>query len=238
MNPRYTFLRFPEGKMKAVTFSYDDGVGQDIRLVALLDKYGLKGTFNINTLMLGLSYGSRRRLSADEVKEISTIKFDIKSNLVVAYDFEGATSENQLEDKKLNVEFDTDDFDMIAYADKDAINQVIYNVCHNAIKFSYEGGLYKVSIKYEGNNTIRFTLFNEGIGITSEELPFVFDRFYKSDKSRGLDKTGTGLGLFISKTIIDAHGQTIKVSSEYEKWCEFSFTVARNQKSLPKGENK
>lgn len=146
--------------------------------------------------------------------------------------------ENQLEDKKLNVEFDTDDFDMIAYADKDAINQVIYNICHNAIKFSYEGGLYKVSIKYEGNNTIRFTLFNEGIGITSEELPFVFDRFYKSDKSRGLDKTGTGLGLFISKTIIDAHGQTIKVSSEYEKWCEFSFTVARNQKSLPKGENK
>ncbi len=68
MNPRYIFLRFPEGKMKAVTFSYDDGVGQDIRLVALLDKYGLKGTFNINTLMLGVSYGSRRRLSADEVK--------------------------------------------------------------------------------------------------------------------------------------------------------------------------
>ena len=81
-------------------------------------------------------------------------------------------------------------------------------------------------------------MFNEGIGITEEELPFVFDRFYKSDKSRGLDKTGTGLGLFISKTIIDAHGQTIKVSSKYEKWCEFSFTVARNQKSLPKGENK
>ena len=146
--------------------------------------------------------------------------------------------ENQLEEKKLNVEFDTDDFDMIAYADKDAINQVIYNLCHNAIKFSYEGGLYKVSIKYEGNNAVRFTMFNEGIGITEEELPFVFDRFYKSDKSRGLDKTGTGLGLFISKTIIDAHGQTIKVSSKYEKWCEFSFTVARNQKSLPKGENK
>ena len=146
--------------------------------------------------------------------------------------------ENQLEEKKLNVEFDTDDFDMIAYADKDAINQVIYNLCHNAIKFSYEGGLYKVSIKYDGNDKIRFTMFNEGIGITEEELPFVFDRFYKSDKSRGLDKTGTGLGLFISKTIIDAHGQAIKVSSKYEKWCEFSFTVAKNPRSLPKGENK
>ena len=68
MNPRYTFLRFPEGKMKAVTFSYDDGCRADIRLVALLDKYGLKGTFNVNTLMFGEG-GDSWRLSADEVKK-------------------------------------------------------------------------------------------------------------------------------------------------------------------------
>ncbi len=142
--------------------------------------------------------------------------------------------ESQLEEKKLNVEFDTDEFDMMAYADKDAINQVIYNLCHNAVKFSYDGGLYKVSIKYENNDTIRFTMFNEGVGISADDLPFVFDRFFKSDKSRGLDKTGTGLGLFITKTIIDAHSQTIKASSEYEKWCEFTFTLPRNQKGITK----
>ncbi|MBR2432503.1 MAG: hypothetical protein IKB23_06255, partial [Clostridia bacterium] len=68
MNPRYTFLRFPEGKMKAVTFSYDDGCRADIRLVALLDKYGLKGTFNVNTLMFGEGNDSWR-LSAEEVKK-------------------------------------------------------------------------------------------------------------------------------------------------------------------------
>ena len=143
--------------------------------------------------------------------------------------------ENQLEEKKLNVEFDTDDFDMMAYGDTDAINQVIYNLCHNAVKFSYDEGLYKVSIKYE-NDTVRFTMYNEGIGIASDDLPYVFDRFYKSDKSRGIDKTGTGLGLFITKTIVEAHGQKITVESEYEKWCEFSFTLPKTPKSVPKGE--
>lgn len=144
--------------------------------------------------------------------------------------------ENQLEEKKLNVEFDTDDFDMMVYGDTDAINQVIYNLCHNAIKFSYNEGLYRVSIKYDSNYTVRFTMYNEGIGIASDDIPYVFDRFYKSDKSRGLDKTGTGLGLFITKTIVEAHGQKITVESEYEKWCMFSFTLPRNPKSLPKGD--
>ena len=68
MNPRYIFLRFPEGKMKAVTFSYDDGVRQDIRFVEMLDKYGLKGTFNVNSMMLGDSETSGR-LMANEIKE-------------------------------------------------------------------------------------------------------------------------------------------------------------------------
>ncbi len=144
--------------------------------------------------------------------------------------------ENQLEEKKLNVEFDTDDFDMMAYGDTDAINQVIYNLCHNAVKFSYNEGLYRVSIKYDTNDSVRFTMYNEGVGIAKDDLPYVFDRFYKSDKSRGLDKTGTGLGLFITKTIVEAHGQKITVESEYEKWCEFSFTLPKTPKSLPKGE--
>ncbi len=134
--------------------------------------------------------------------------------------------ENQLEEKQLDVEFDLDDFDIDVIGDKDAINQVVYNLCHNAIKFSYEKGNYKVSIKDE-NEKIRFIIRNEGIGITKEELPFVFDRFFKSDKSRGLDKTGAGLGLFITKTIIEAHGEEIKVNSEYGKYCEFSFTLKK-----------
>ncbi len=134
--------------------------------------------------------------------------------------------ENQLEEKQLDVEFDFDDFDIMVIGDRDAINQVVYNLCHNAIKFAYENGKYKVSIKHE-NDKVRFTMYNEGIGISNEEIPFVFDRFFKSDKSRGLDKTGAGLGLFITKAIIKAHSEEIKVNSEYGKYCEFTFTLRR-----------
>lgn len=134
--------------------------------------------------------------------------------------------ENQFNEKKLDVEFDVDEFDMIAIGDTDAINQVVYNLCHNAIKFSNVGAKYTVRIKYD-EDKVKFSVYNEGIGIAQDELPFVFDRFFKSDKSRGLDKTGVGLGLFISKTIIDSHNGDMSVESEYEKWCEFSFTLER-----------
>lgn len=135
--------------------------------------------------------------------------------------------EKQFDEKMLDVEFNVEKYDMWAIGDQDAINQVIYNICHNAIKFSYLKGKYRVDISYVDEDDIRFSVFNEGIGIAKEEIPFVFDRFYKSDKSRGLDKSGVGLGLFISKTIIDAHNGDMLVNSEYEKWCEFSFTLKR-----------
>lgn len=69
------------------------------------------------------------------------------------------------------------------------------------------------------------SLYNSGEGIPAEDLPYVFERFYKSDRSRGLDKTGTGLGLFIAKTIVTQHGEEITVKSEEGKNCEFAFTL-------------
>ena len=156
-------------------------------------------------------------------------KFEMKSFNICELARQTVISfENQLEEKELDVEFDFDDFDVNVIGDKDAINQVIYNLCHNAIKFSYKGGKYRVSIKND-NEKIRFSVYNEGIGIASEEIPFVFDRFFKSDKSRGLDKTGAGLGLFITKTIVEAHDEKIDVSSEYGKYCEISFTLRKDK---------
>lgn len=138
--------------------------------------------------------------------------------------------ETQIEIKELDVDFDFDDFDMYVKGDKDAINQVIYNLCHNAIKFSYGKGKYRVSVK-DCDKKIKFSIYNEGIGISPEDQPYVFDRFYKGDKSRGLDKTGVGLGLFITKTIIEAHGERISVQSEYGKDCTFSFTLPKGEKT-------
>ena len=118
---------------------------------------------------------------------------------------------------------------MQVYADHDAIYQIFYNICHNAIKFSYPGGLLRLQISCTKEKKVLVSVYNEGEGIPEADIPMVFDRFYKSDKSRGLDKSGVGLGLYIAKTIINAHEERIGVSSESGKYCEFYFTLQRAQ---------
>lgn len=135
--------------------------------------------------------------------------------------------ESRIEEKQLDVRFAFDCDHMYVLADHDAIYQVVYNLSDNAVKFSREGGMLLLSVT-EKHGKIEVSLTNEGEGIAEEDLPFVFDRFYKADKSRGLDKSGAGLGLHISKKIVEAHKETISVESEYGKLCRFSFTLAKS----------
>ncbi len=144
--------------------------------------------------------------------------------------------ENQLEAKKLDVEFECDEDKIYVFADRDAIYQIFYNICHNAVKFSREGGKYRVRI-IEREKKVCVSVFNEGVGIPEDDLPFIFERFYKSDKSRGLDRTGVGLGMFIAKTVIDAHGEEIWVKSVYGENCEFSFTLTKTHEPPRSKEN-
>ncbi|MBQ8141370.1 MAG: HAMP domain-containing histidine kinase [Clostridia bacterium] len=133
--------------------------------------------------------------------------------------------EQKIEEKRLEVEFDCDEDNIPVIADRDSIYQILYNLCDNAVKFSANGGIFRISIKRIKNKKALISVYNEGQGISPADLPYVFERFYKSDKSRGLNKTGVGLGLYISKTIIDAHNEKIWVESEFEKNCCFSFTL-------------
>ncbi len=132
--------------------------------------------------------------------------------------------ESRIDGKKLDVRFECDKDNMIALADNDAIHQVIYNLVDNAVKFSDEGGELLIKIQ-ERDKKIYVTVRNTGKGISADDLPNVFERFYKSDRSRGLDKSGLGLGLYISKTIIDQHSEEMWVKSEENAWCEFTFTL-------------
>ena len=148
--------------------------------------------------------------------------------------------EQKIESKRLDVEFECDEDNMFVLADKDAIHQILYNICDNAVKFSTVGGKLRMSLTWSAGESGRnrkavVKVYNEGQGIPPEDIPFVFDRFYKSDKSRSLDKSGVGLGMFISKTIIEAHGETISVASDYGKNCEFTFTLARTLPPAQKG---
>ncbi|MBQ7715376.1 MAG: HAMP domain-containing histidine kinase [Clostridia bacterium] len=139
------------------------------------------------------------------------------------------SNEQRIEEKRLDVSFECDDDNIFVTADRDSIYQCLFNLCDNGIKFSNEGGRYEVTIRKKGEKAV-VSVFNEGIGISEEDLPFVFERFYKSDKSRGLDKTGVGLGLYLVKSQINAHGEDIKVESEHGKWCRFTFTLALAEK--------
>ena len=137
--------------------------------------------------------------------------------------------EQRLTEKDLQVEFLCDEDKMSVLADHDAIYQILYNLCDNAIKFSKEGGQYRITIteRTDIKNKIQVSVYNSGQGIAADDIPFVFERFYKGDKSRGLDKKGAGLGLYIAKTIITAHNEDIWVTSEYGKDCQFNFTLAK-----------
>ena len=108
-------------------------------------------------------------------------------------------------------------------ANQDAINQVIYNLVDNGVKFCPQGGQLGITVR-EGGNKAYLSVFNDGENIPAQELPFVFERFHKIDKSRSQNRDSWGLGLYIVKTIIGLHGEDISVTSINGK-TEFTFTL-------------
>jgi len=129
-----------------------------------------------------------------------------------------------IEDKNINFRANFEQESMHVYADRDAIQRVMINLIHNAIKFTPEGGSISVSVR-DIKGKAEITVSDTGQGIPAEDLPFVFERFHKADKSRGKDKTGVGLGLYIVKNIIKAHNENITVESEYGKGTTFSLSL-------------
>ena len=133
------------------------------------------------------------------------------------------TFEQKIYAKNLNVVVDFPEHPVYTRADQDSITQVVYNLLDNAVKFCQEGGDLTLRIR-EGGNKVYMTVANQGNTIPADELPLVFDRFHKLDKSRSQNRDGWGLGLYIVKTIINSHGENISVTSR-EGTTEFTFTL-------------
>ena len=112
-------------------------------------------------------------------------------------------------------------------ADRDKIQQVLYNLVDNAIKFSRSSGDVQIETT-ERHRKVFVSVKDNGIGIPKDDQKFIFDRFYKTDLSRGKDKKGTGLGLSIAREIIRAHGENINVISTEGVGSEFIFTLQRS----------
>ena len=138
--------------------------------------------------------------------------------------------ETLLLSKNIFVEADFEEEGMFVNADADAIERVLYNLVHNAIKFTPENGRIKITTKAQKDKVL-VSIKDNGTGIEKDELDMIWERFYKTDKSRSRDKTGTGLGLAIVKNIINEHGQKIWVESEPGKGTEFIFTLEGSENS-------
>lgn len=131
--------------------------------------------------------------------------------------------EQRINQKHLNVDIDMPEFGLTVHAFAEAVSQVIYNLLDNAVKFIDDGGTLSIHARQQGGKAV-VSIANTGPTIDPAELPLIFDRFHKTDKSRSTDRDGVGLGLYIVKTIVLAHGEDIYVTSRDGK-TEFTFTM-------------
>jgi len=160
------------------------------------------------------------RLQSDE--RAAQQQFDICETLVRAL----VTLEGKVNAKHLEVDAQIpDDGPVPVWGDQDAITQVCYNLLDNAIKFSREGGVLGLAVTAKGAKAT-VTISNEGETIPPEEQQLIFDRFHKTDHSRSADRDGVGLGLYIVKTILNSHKETIVCTSE-DGVTKFVFTLTR-----------
>lgn len=133
------------------------------------------------------------------------------------------TFEQKIREKRLEVNVLLPEKDLYTVAHRDSILQVIYNLVENAVKFSNDCGYLTLSVRQEGSKAF-VCVKNTGPTIPADQLPLIFHRFHKLDKSRSKDPSGVGLGLYIVKTIIGAHGEEIWVES-HDGVTAFTFTL-------------
>ena len=144
------------------------------------------------------------------------LHFELTGQVLISF-------EHKINEKELDVQVDMPEHSVFTWANQDAINQVLYNLVDNAVKFCPPMGTLGVSVR-EGGGKVYVTVANDGESIPAEELPFVFERFHKIDKSRSKNRDSWGLGLYIVKTLLDSHGENISVTSNRGKTA-FTFTL-------------
>ena len=132
----------------------------------------------------------------------------------------------QAEEAQITLTVDVDDADLTIDADAGRLDQVLSNLVGNALRYARADTCLCLQAESSPNHA-RLRIRDEGQGIPAEHLPFIFDRFYKSDKSRNREKGGSGLGLAIAKEIVQLHGGTIKAESELGKGTTFTIELPR-----------
>lgn len=136
---------------------------------------------------------------------------------------------DKIEERGLDVDFQVPEEPIVVMGNADAITQVVYNLFDNAVKFSRNGTELGVSL-WKDDAKAYVSVRNHGSTIPEAEIPLLFERFHKSDRSRSQDRDGVGLGLYIVKTILNNHGEDIAVTSR-QGVTDFVFTLALKPES-------
>ena len=134
--------------------------------------------------------------------------------------------EADIDKKNLKVSIDGTSSDI--FADRDRISQVLINLVSNAVKYTPENGVIKIFIS-EDKQFVRLRVNDNGIGIPQDELPYVFERFYRADKSRNRMTGGSGIGLAIVKSIVSAHGGMVEAESHLNEGSCFIVKLPKNK---------
>ncbi len=162
--------------------------------------------------------------NAENKQELQTTVFDVNETIRrTLFNFESRICENDIE---VDVVFETEA--CYVRADSDSITRVLTNLIENAIKFTNNGGILRISTETH-QQEVFVSVYNTGCGISSEDRKLIFERFYKVDKSRSLNRDGTGIGLYIVKDIINRHGKNIIVKSVEGEYAEFVFTLDKGK---------
>lgn len=154
---------------------------------------------------------------------LDIVSFDINQTIKkTAATFEGSCTK-----KRITLHLIFSEKELFVDADMGKIQQVLYNLFDNAIKFSHTDSNIKIST-IEKNEKVFISIKDYGIGIPKDSIHKIWERFYKTDVSRGKDKKGTGLGLSITKEILSSHGENINVISTEGVGTEFTFTLPKS----------
>ncbi len=167
------------------------------------------------------------RIDSGELR-LRPARFDLTNTILVAM----LSFEKPIEEKHLEIRGLENAESLFVDGDPDMIHQVVYNLFENAVKFTNPGGYIEVRVE-QGSDRTTVSVRNSGHGIEPDEIRMIFDRFYKTDKSRSQDKNGMGLGLYIVKTIIHLHGGEISVSSIVDQYTQFTFWIPRQPEGPP-----
>ena len=163
------------------------------------------------------------KIDSGEMK-LRPTRFDLSNTIFVTL----LSFEKAIEDKKIEIRGLETASSLFVDGDPDMIHQVLYNLLENAVKFTNAEGYIDIRLS-ETNDRVTVTIKNSGQGIPADEVAMIFDRFYKTDKSRSQDKNGMGLGLYIVRTIIRLHGGEIGVSSVENEYCQFEFWLPKKK---------